>query len=96
MGQTSYREVILVQGVPLEAPMCGTPFDPGKPRTEITDYRSTLTADKAKLARFNRVLLENGVLKGDSKMYISAAHDSEDVQQALNAFQAAVDDLRNM
>ena len=81
----------------IPAKVVGEPplFDVFFTEGEITDYRSTLTVDKAKLTRFNKVLLENGVLKGDSKMYISAAHDSDDVRQALDAFQAAVDDLRN-
>ena len=81
----------------IPAKVVGEPplFDVFFTEGEITDYRSTLSADKTKLTRFNKVLLENGVLKGDSKIYISAAHDSDDVQKALDAFQAAVDDLRN-
>ena len=41
---------------------------------EITDYRSTLSADKQMLARFNELLLSRGILKGDTKFYISLAH----------------------
>ena len=36
---------------------------------------STLLADKDKLGAFNRLLRERGVFKGDSKFYLSTAHD---------------------
>ena len=62
--------------------------------TEIADYRSTLTADKQMMSRFNDLMLANGVLKGDSKFYVSLAHTAADVQQTLDAFAAAVDDLK--
>ena len=41
------------------------------------------------MRRFNRGLRERGVLKGDSKIYVSLAHDDRDVRQALDAFTAA-------
>jgi glutamate-1-semialdehyde 2,1-aminomutase len=57
---------------------------------ELADYRATLRADGAMMARFNRRMREHGVLKGDSKMYISLAHDAADVAQVLNAFTQAI------
>ena len=62
---------------------------------EITDYRSTLSADKQMLARFNELLLSRGILKGDTKFYISLAHTSADVQQTLDAFASAISELRS-
>jgi len=35
-------------------------------------------------------LRENGILKGDSKFYVSLAHDEADVAKTLDAFAAAV------
>jgi len=61
-------------------------FNPG----EVSEYRATLHADQAMQKRFNTVLRQRGVLKGESKYYLSTAHDERDVAQTLDAFQAAV------
>jgi glutamate-1-semialdehyde 2,1-aminomutase len=58
---------------------------------DVADYRATLRQDMEALRRFNRVLREKGVLKGDTKCYVSIAHDEADIAQTLGAFQAAVD-----
>ena len=42
------------------------------------------------MRRFNRRLRDSGVLKGDSKMYISLAHNAADVAQVLDAFTRAL------
>ena len=73
-----------------EAPLFDAFFTEG----EIIDYRSTLNADKQMLNRFNGLLLENGVLKGDSKFYVSTAHTAEDVEHTLNAFASAINELK--
>ena len=74
-----------------EAPL----FDVFFTDQEITDYRSTLSADKQMLARFNELLLSRGILKGDTKFYISLAHTNADVQQTLDAFASAISELRS-
>ena len=74
-----------------EAPL----FDVFFTDQEITDYRSTLAADKGMLARFNELLLANGILKGDTKFYISLAHTAADTQQTLDAFASAIDNLKS-
>ena len=56
----------------------------------IVDYRSTLRQDTDAMRRFNQSLRAAGVLKGDSKFYISTAHTEADVKHALAAFEAAV------
>ncbi len=58
---------------------------------EIFDYRSGLQQDSDALRRFNATLRSHGVLKGDTKFYISTAHDADDVTQTLTAFAAALD-----
>ena len=60
----------------------------------IHNYRDVITADMEKLKRFNRLLLERGVLKGDTKFYVSTAHDEADVAQTLDAFADAAIALR--
>ena len=74
-----------------EAPL----FDVFFTEHEITDYRSTLLADKQLLAQFNELLLANGVLKGDTKFYVSLAHTNADVQQTIDAFGSAISELRS-
>ena len=80
----------------IPAKVVGEPplFDVYFTQDEITDYRSTLTADKRMMSRFNDLMLANGVLKGDSKFYVSLAHTAADVQHTIDAFAAAVDDLK--
>ena len=55
----------------------------------LHNYRDVITADVEKLKRFNRLLLERGVLKGDTKFYVSTAHDEADVTHTLAAFDSA-------
>ena len=80
----------------LPANVTGEPplFDVYFTRNEIADYRSTLAADKRLMAKFNEHMLSNGILKGDSKFYVSIAHTAEDVQQTIDAFAAAADELK--
>jgi glutamate-1-semialdehyde 2,1-aminomutase len=61
---------------------------------EIIDYRSTLRSDRKMLGRFNRLLLEQGVLKGDTKYYVSLAHTQEDVNHTIEAYASAIDELK--
>ncbi len=58
-------------------------------RPTVENYRDTLEVDKKTSRRFNELVRERGVLKSDSKMYISLAHDEEDVRHALAAFAGA-------
>lgn len=56
----------------------------------ITDYRSTLTADQARLKAFNAECLKRGILKGTQKFYVSLAHTEADVARTLEAFAGAL------
>jgi glutamate-1-semialdehyde 2,1-aminomutase len=64
-------------------------FDVVFTEREIRDYRDTLAGDAAKTRRFNELLRERGILKGESKFYVSVAHDAEDVAVTLDAFRDA-------
>ncbi|MGG5885777.1 aspartate aminotransferase family protein [Falsiroseomonas sp. HC035] len=59
----------------------------------IRDYRATLRADRVVQAHVNRVLRADGILKGDSKYYVSTAHQPHDVDQTLGAFARAMRSL---
>ena len=61
-------------------------FAPGP----ITDYRGTLRGDAALGRRLNELLLERGVIKGDTKYYLSIAHTDDDVRQTFDAWSDAL------
>jgi glutamate-1-semialdehyde 2,1-aminomutase len=56
----------------------------------LADYRATLRGDKAVAAHVNKVLRARGIMKGDSKYYVSVAHEPRDVDQTLDAFAQAL------
>ena len=60
----------------------------------VTNYRDTLKADNAMMARFNRSMLESGVLKADSKYYIASAHTDDDIAKTIEAMDYALDQAR--
>jgi glutamate-1-semialdehyde 2,1-aminomutase len=76
----------------LPAQVIGVPplFDIVYSADDVTDYRGWLRADTAMQRRFNRRLREAGVMKGESKFYVSLAHDAADIRHALDAVNAAV------
>lgn len=80
-------------GVPARVMGVDPLFDVVFTDKDVHDYRTTLQGDAEKLARFNKLLRERGIFKGDSKFYISLAHDQADIDQTLDAFGAAVKKL---
>jgi glutamate-1-semialdehyde 2,1-aminomutase len=58
----------------------------------VTDYRSAL-GDEALMKRCNALLRQRGILKGESKYYISLAHTDADVAFTLQAFSSALAEL---
>ncbi len=76
----------------LPAQVVGEPvlFDVVYTASEVGDYRATLAADRAMQAAVNRGLREGGILKGESKFYLSTAHDARDIAQTIDAFAAAL------
>ena len=77
-------------GVP--AQVIGEPplFDVVFTAEAVRDYRGTLRTDTSLQRHVNQHLRNSGILKGDSKYYISLAHDDRDVEQTLQAFEGAV------
>lgn len=67
-------------------PMFDTVFTGGK----VRNYRDTLNADSAKMSKLNLLLRERGVLKSDSKYYLSVAHNEDDVTQTIDAWEDAI------
>jgi glutamate-1-semialdehyde 2,1-aminomutase len=56
----------------------------------IKDYRDTLKADKAMATKFNKLLRERGLMKGESKYYVSLAHTQADIDQTIGAWSEAL------
>ena len=83
----------MIRTAGLPAQVIGEPvlFDVIFATGDMADYRATLRQDADALRRFNRSVRSSGVLKGDTKCYVSTAHTDADVEQALAAFQAAID-----
>jgi glutamate-1-semialdehyde 2,1-aminomutase len=77
----------------LPAQVIGEPvlFDIVFAEGEIFDYRSGMRQDGEALRRFNLTLRNEGVLKGDTKFYVSTVHDDDDVKKTLAAFGTALD-----
>jgi glutamate-1-semialdehyde 2,1-aminomutase len=74
-----------------DAPM----FDVVFTDREVTDYRSSL-GDQDAMKRCNGLLRERGILKGESKYYVSLAHTDEDIRFTLDAFESAIDEIARM
>ena len=56
----------------------------------VRDYRSARSEPET-LRRYNALMRERGILKGENKFYISAAHTEDDVAITLNAFAETVE-----
>jgi glutamate-1-semialdehyde 2,1-aminomutase len=65
-------------------------FDVVYAEGDIRNHRDTLRADTAVQAAVNRHLRANGVMKGDSKYYLSTAHTDADVDRTLALFDEAL------
>jgi glutamate-1-semialdehyde 2,1-aminomutase len=83
----------LLQKAGLPAQVIGVPplFDIIYATGDVENYRATLRGDIEMQRRFNRKLREGGIMKGDSKFYVSLAHDAAEVKQTLAAVSAAVE-----
>ncbi len=56
----------------------------------ITDYRATLTADRARHRLFSDELLRRGVVKAAQKFYVSLSHGEDEIRQTVDVFKAAL------
>jgi glutamate-1-semialdehyde 2,1-aminomutase len=73
-----------------EPPLFDVVFSPGP----VRDYRTTLAGDSELMRRFNALLRERGILKGESKYYISLAHTPEDIAFTIDAWTDAIKALQ--
>jgi glutamate-1-semialdehyde 2,1-aminomutase len=84
-----------IQAAGIAAQVVGEPvlFDVVYASGEIANYRDMQRANAGQQAHVNRHMRAAGILKGDSKYYMSLAHTPEDVAHTLDAFEAALASL---
>jgi glutamate-1-semialdehyde 2,1-aminomutase len=82
-------KIIADSGLP--AQVVGEPplFDLAYGSSTPRDYRAFLRTNADLQRRVNQSLRAGRVLKGDTKFYVSLAHDAADIEQTLTAFAAA-------
>jgi glutamate-1-semialdehyde 2,1-aminomutase len=86
----------LLDAASIPAQVSGEPpaFEVWFTEREITDFRSTLSADQALHDRFTELLLDRGIVKAHEKFFVSLAHTDEDVAITIEAFASAIDELK--
>ena len=91
MGTLS--ELLRSAGIP--AVVTGEPplFDVVFGVSELRNYRDVLKGDAETARSFNRLLRERGILKGESKYYVSLAHDEADIRFTKDAWKDALKEL---
>jgi glutamate-1-semialdehyde 2,1-aminomutase len=72
-----------------EPPLWDVVFSP----EPVRDYRTTLAGDADLMRRFNALVRERGILKGESKYFISLAHTPEDIAFTIDAWKSAIKEL---
>jgi glutamate-1-semialdehyde 2,1-aminomutase len=82
----------LLKKAGLPAQVIGEPplFDVVFTDQPIKDYRDTLKGDKALATRFNQLLRPRGIMKGESKYYVSLAHTRADIDHTIGAWTDAI------
>ena len=80
----------------IEGQVTGTPpmFDVIFTSGAIRNYRDTLRQDQTLMTELNWLLREGGLLKGDSKYYLSTAIDDTDIQQTQDIWAHALSALK--
>jgi glutamate-1-semialdehyde 2,1-aminomutase len=86
----------LLKSAGFKAQVLGEPplFDLMFTERPIRDYRDTLHADVDTLRRFNQLLRARGIMKGESKYYVSLAHTPEDVRHTIATWKDALRELK--
>jgi glutamate-1-semialdehyde 2,1-aminomutase len=86
-----------IRAAKLPAQVIGEPplFDVVFAEGDIRDYRGTIKSDAKMQGAINRSLLASGILKGESKYYISLAHTEADVAKTLDAWDGAIRALKS-
>jgi glutamate-1-semialdehyde 2,1-aminomutase len=88
-------EICAENGIPVQSAGEDAIFDVFFTTQPVRNYRDGLAADAQMMARFNAGLLERGILKSwPQKYYPSLAHNHEDVDRTIEAFQQVIKGLK--
>lgn len=89
----AFSEALKRHGLP--AQVIGAPpmFDIVFTDRPIATYRDVLGADMDMARRLNAKLRARCIMKGDSKFYVSLAHDARDIAQTIEAVDASLAEL---
>ena len=60
---------------------------------ELEEYLGTLDRDQEKLLRFNNLVRDQGVWKNNAKYYVSTVHGDLEIEQTINAWRTAIQEL---
>ncbi len=90
---TALEDILAANGI--EGRVIGEPplFDVVFTQGTVSNHRDMLAANSTMLKRFNALLGENGVLKADSKIYVSTAISDEDITRTVAAMEDAISRL---
>lgn len=88
------RESFAEAGIPVQVVGVPALFDVVFTDRPVRDYRDVLAGDAARMARFNALLRERGILKSENKFYISLAHDEADIARTCDAIRRAARIMR--
>jgi len=85
----------LLKKAGIKAQVIGEPplFDVVFTNQPVRDYRDTLKGDKAIATRFNQLLRARGIMKGESKYYVSLAHTQADIDHTIGAWADSIKEL---
>lgn len=87
-------ETLAKAGIP--AAVTGVPplFDVVFTSGEVRDYRGTFRGDARATKALNAALLKRGILKSESKYYLSLAHGEEEVATTIAAWEDAMPEVK--
>jgi glutamate-1-semialdehyde 2,1-aminomutase len=72
-----------------------TVFDIVFTNSEIRNYRDLKKGNVDLLNKFNKLMLDQGILKPGNKLYMSLALSDEDIEKTINAFSYSASKLRD-
>jgi glutamate-1-semialdehyde 2,1-aminomutase len=82
----------LLKDAGIPAQVIGEPplFDVVFAAEPVRDYRGVIRGDAELMRRFNALLRERGILKGEQKYYVSLAHTPDDIRHTTEAWKSAI------
>ncbi len=88
------RELLSERGIPADVSGDGPLFQVFFSDATVVDYPGVLASDRAKSRRFGLLCVDRGLMVNPGeKFYVSLAHDTDDVERTLDAFEDALDAL---